>query len=193
VLLLFLGTYLYPYNLEMWKHLFGPITSGTDQGVPMMVIQSAGVVFVLGILMKLLERIDPNFKPRELVQANWNFYPLTRAWWRWPFAMLLLWSLPVLAQLEELIFRHGMGLYPTVTVADVVVRSVLFGLFHSLVSWNYRGGIVQMLLGFWFSYQYLMYPFDPLFYAGFSHFLVDLFAFTPGVLALLLVPKYAKP
>ena len=184
-LLLFLGIYLAPFNVEVWAQLVGP-SRGAKVDVPMMVIQSALVVFALGVLVKLLERIDPKFKPRQIVRANCNLYPLTRRWWRWPFALLLMWSLPVLAQLEELIFRHGFGIYPTETMTDIVVRSIGFGLFHALASWNYRGGIVQALLGFWFSYQYLINPVDPVFHAGFAHFLVDLFAFTPGVLALLM-------
>ena len=101
-------------------------------------------------------------------------------------------DLPMLAMLEEFIFRAGgLGPHPIATWRDVVVSSLVFGLFHAVMSWNLRGGILQTAMGFWFSYLYLSSgSADPLMYASFAHFLLDLLVFTPAVLELCL---YRKP
>jgi hypothetical protein len=82
----------------------------------------------------LLRRIDRKFDPNRIVHANVNFRLLLHRYWRWPFIVLLVWNLPVLATLEEFIFRHGMSRWPTVTWQDVMLRSVGFGAFHALMS-----------------------------------------------------------
>lgn len=168
-------------NRELWAELWSYRTAGqrlmgTDP------LRAFGVVAAVVALALLLKRVDPKFKPQELVAANVNFRPLFWRFWRWPFALLLLWNLPVLAMAEEFIFRHGFGQWPLLDWHGVLLRSIAFGLFHALVTWNLRGGIVQAVLAFWFSAEYLDGGWDR---ASMAHFLVDLFAFAPALAQLL--------
>ena len=135
-------------------------------------------------------RVDPKFD-RRIVRGNVNFRPLYDRFWRWPFMALVLWNLPLLATLEEFIFRHGGIVFagPVVTSTDVLARSLAFGAFHGLMTWNWRGGVMQVTLGFWFSYQYLAALTDKLAAASTAHFLVDLCIVAPVFLGVALNGK----
>jgi membrane protease YdiL (CAAX protease family) len=190
--LVMLVVYARHINNEMWSALWSSrFAEELSLPVGTIALESLGMVVVLVILGKLIEHVDPRFRPRSLIASNLNFRPLLHRWMRYPFALLFLYNLPVLAMVEEFIFRQGgMGPHPIVSWQDVLVSSLAFGLFHALMSWNLRGGILQMVLGFWFCYQYLTCGrCDPLVHASFSHFMVDLLVFTPGVLQLCLMPR----
>ena len=173
------------FNVEFWRAVAHPLNAGIDLPVGALFISALPVFFGVIILTQLIKRVDPYFVP-ELATRNLNLRPLFHPFLRYPFAALLVWNLPILATLEEFIFRDGLHVFPTVTWWDVVWRSVLFGVFHGLASWNWRGGIVQAVLGFWFSYQYLQPVTDPLLRASYAHFLIDALFVIPAVLSVLL-------
>lgn len=172
-------------NREAWEALISRSLWDWQSPLPAMLAQAVGIVALMAVLSGLVARVDRKFRPRDIVLANLNFHFLFRRWLRWPFAALLLWNLPVLAMLEEFIFRHGLGQWPTHGAGDVLVRSVGFGLVHTVASLNLRGGITQAVLGFWFSYQYLGGSGDPLAHASTAHFLVDFVALTPVIVGIL--------
>lgn len=178
-------------NEEAWMTLFRRSSWRWESTYPAVFLQAMGVVALMGVLSHLLQRVDRNFDARGLVRANVNFRPLYHRVWRWPFMVLMLWNLPLLAMLEEFIFRHG-GLGwsgPIETSADVLIRTLAFGAFHGLMTWNWRGGIMQSTLGFWFSYEYLAALTDKLGAASTAHFLVDLLILAPVFLAVALNGK----
>jgi hypothetical protein len=121
-------------NTEQWLLVVRPVSWGLHATLPATFLQAFGIVALLGVLSALLRRIDRKFDPNRIVHANVNFRLLLHRYWRWPFIVLLVWNLPVLATLEEFIFRHGMSRWPTVTWQDVMLRSVGFGAFHALMS-----------------------------------------------------------
>jgi hypothetical protein len=172
-------------NREMWSAVASRELWDRTSPLPFALAQAVGIVALTVVLSRLIARVDRGFQIRAIVQANLNFRPLFHPWVRWPFAALLLWNLPVLAMLEEFIFRHGLGQWPINGAADVAMRSILFGLAHVAASGNLRGGIVQAVLAFWFSYQYLI-GVDAWHHASMAHFLVDAVALTPVVIGILL-------
>lgn len=174
-------------NEEAWLTLVQRGSWGWHSAFPALAAQALGIAALMGVLANLIQRVDRNFDARRLVRANINFRPLYHRFWRWPFMVLALWNLPVLAMLEEFIFRHGGLVFngPIGTDTDVLVRTLAFGAFHGLITWNWRGGIMQATLGFWFSYQYLAAPeAERLAVASMAHFLVDLCVVLPVFLAV---------
>jgi membrane protease YdiL (CAAX protease family) len=178
---------------ELWLVALHPLEQNAlNINVPRVFWHSLAMVVAMAILGKLIERVDAKFRPVRLIASNLNFRPLLHPWMRYPFAALLLYNLPILAMLEEFIFRHGgLGPHPVQSWQDVLVSSLLFGLFHGVMSWNLRGGILQTAMGFWFSYVYLSSgASEPLVYASFHHFMLDLLVFTPGVIQLCFFSRH---
>ncbi len=189
--LMYLAVSAHVLTNEFWYMAFHPAEAAiVDIPIGRLFWYSAGMLVVMAILGKLIEQVDGKFRPVRLVSSNLNFRPLLHPWLKYPFAALLLYNLPILAMLEEFIFRHGgLGPHPVRTWRDVVVSSLLFGFFHAIMSWNLRGGILQTAMGFWFSYLYLSSATsDPLIYASFAHFMLDLLVFTPAVVELCFFP-----
>jgi hypothetical protein len=185
LMLVYLSFYGRLFNDEFWYAATHPLRPGIDLPVGELFASAALVFIAVVILAQLIKRVDVRFVP-ELATQNLNLRPLFHPVFRYPFAALLVWNLPILASLEEFIFRDGLHMYPTATWWDVVWRSLVFGMFHGFAAWNWRGGIVQAVLGFWFSYQYLLPGADPLLRASYAHFLVDALFVVPAVLTVLL-------
>lgn len=70
-------------------------------------------------------------------------------WFALPFAALLFLALPLLAELEEQIFREGTRNWP-----HGIVRSVVFGLIHTAAGVSLAAGFALIIAGLWFTYQY---------------------------------------
>ncbi|MDO8557799.1 MAG: hypothetical protein Q7S09_01235 [bacterium] len=176
------GYIWYPQNLQFWHFLF----SGT--GSLRIIAQSVGLLFVLVIADRFTKYYEGRIKflGWRLFGRNINFFPLHYPFLRYPFLAVFYFSLPVLAYTEELIFRHGFGVYPTTTWLDAAFRSLFFGLVHCIGGVPLRAGLILSIGGFWFSQQYFQ---GGLLLASVSHFIYNAIAMTYLLVAWIWTKK----
>ncbi len=83
------------------------------------------------------------------IGTNLYLLPLNLPWIGWIFMALLVFNIPLLAYIEEDIFRRG-----TETTWDVIRRSLKFGFVHCLIGLPLCAGLMLSLMGFWYTYHY---------------------------------------
>jgi len=69
--------------------------------------------------------------------------------------VLLYFNLPVLAWVEEQVFRHDMIMHGTSGIYDALWRSALFGVLHVVAGAKLKTAFPLTIGGLWFSWQYL--------------------------------------
>jgi len=149
--LMFGGYFWYWLNRRFWTALFD-ITPG----------QVGTVVIASALMVPWLDRMDHRFDRFGLKWLDWsvfsrniNFVPMDYKLFRVPFLVLLYFNLPVLAWIEEQIFRHDMIMHPTAGLWDAVWRSALFGILHVLAGAKLKTALPLTVGGLWFSWQYM--------------------------------------
>lgn len=128
---------------------------------PAMLLQNGAVLAVVGgVAVGLLALQNPilDFGWYSVIAAqagggggNIITAPLSQPVLIAPFALLLLFVLPRLAESEELIFRRG-----TRGWRQGIARSLLFGLVHMLVGVPLAAALALSIGGLWFTYQYFL-------------------------------------
>jgi hypothetical protein len=78
-------------------------------------------------------------------------YPLLRV----PFLVLLYFNLPVLAWIEEMVFRDAWVIHPTSGFLDATWRSIAFGALHVVGGAKVASVLPLSLAGMWLSWHYL--------------------------------------
>jgi hypothetical protein len=81
--------------------------------------------------------------------SNVNMIGLQYAWFAPVFALLLIVALPLLANLEEEMFRVG-----TKGIKSALKRSLIFGLVHMIAGVSLGYALALTIPGLWFTYQY---------------------------------------
>jgi hypothetical protein len=139
---------------RIWE-IFSQIT--TD-----MVFQNAVAIAVVIGLSKALKKAWPvlNWSWLSLFAekgsakdsgTNIQFLPAKIKYFGLLFVVILGINLPLLAQLEEQLFRQG-----TRSWSHGVVLSLFFGLVHCLVGVSLGIGLAQSIVGLWLTHQYFV-------------------------------------
>lgn len=161
----------FSFNIEFWEFWTFAIGFWTTVRI---ILESAGLLLIIDRIVHFTEGSDWTFLDRKLFKQNINFIPFDYRLLRYPFMAVLLFNLPTLAFIEELVFRHGFGIYPTMSWGDAVLRSLGFGLIHCLVGVPLRIGFIMTIGGLWFSHQYFA---GGIVLATLSHFAYNTIAF----------------
>lgn len=140
------------------------------------------ILFGCPVFMVVMERIDA-WQHRSqnriirwrLFRRNINFVPMDYWFLRVPFLVLLYLNLPVLAWIEEFIFRDGFGTYPQRTIGAALWRSVTFGYAHMLGGCTLGACLALSVGGLWFS---LLYAYGGLQLATIGHLVCNLIGLT---------------
>lgn len=147
------------------------------RGVPLALILLGCPAFMI-----VMERIDAwqhRSQSRVLrwriFRRNINFVPMDYWFLRVPFLVLLYLNLPVLACIEEFIFRDGWGAFPQRTLWQAIWRSVAFGYAHMLGGSTVGSCLAATLGGLWFS---LLYAYGGLPLATLGHLVCNLIGLT---------------
>lgn len=147
------------------------------RGIPL-----ALIVFGCPLVMFILERTDAwqhrssNLAIRwRLFRRNINFVPMDYWFLRVPFLVLLYLNLPVLAWIEEFIFREGFGTWPQRTLVQSLWRSLTFGFAHMLGGVTVGSCLALTVGGLWFS---LLYWYGGLPLATLGHLVCNLIGLT---------------
>jgi hypothetical protein len=122
----------------------------------LLVLTSVVVILFMNVPNSLMNRLGNRVLEWRLFPRNINFIPLDYLILQVPFVVLLYFNLPMLAFLEEYVFRDGFGKYPIQSWEDVFWRSVLFGLVHLISGCRIRECLAIIVGGMWFGYQYLL-------------------------------------
>jgi hypothetical protein len=138
-------------NRDFWEKLLdlSPSVMGT-------------VAIASALLVPWLDRLDERIKSIgrpwllwSVFSRNINFIPMDYPLFRVPFIVLLYFNLPVLAWIEEMVFRHNWVVHPTSGFLDAAWRSVIFGALH-VVGGAKTGSVLPLTLaGMWLSWHYL--------------------------------------
>lgn len=147
----------------------------TGRNIALVTAEAAGMLILIRILVHLTQRFDRGWLAWKLFKKNIQFLPLEHSFLRYPFIVVFLLNMPFIAGVEEFLFRHGLGLWPTITVFDIAWRSLAFGLVHCISGNSVRMGLILSLFGFWLSHQYLA---GGLALATLSHCIFDFLLFT---------------
>lgn len=91
--------------------------------------------------------------------------------------ILMVLNLPIIATLEEFIFREG-----TADWSDAVWRSVLFGFAHLATNLPVAAALAVAMVGLWFSHWYMMGGIELSSSAHFSYILLILGLASPQIL-----------
>ena len=120
---------------------------------PWMVVANIPIIaLVLGAVALLCQIPFMQWSWMSLIGGSGNstLVGLQYGWWfALPFAVLLVLALPLLAELEEQIFREG-----TRNWAHGVARSTVFGLIHIVAGVPLAAGFALIIGGLWFTHQY---------------------------------------
>lgn len=152
LMMAYMAWFFYDFNSALWFRLF---ELGSIQ-IFALVVGNLGILAAIAATGIALKNLDNKFLEWKLFKSNINFVPLDHLSLRFFFAPLMLFNFPLLAFIEEFIFRDGLGHWPTVTAWDVIWRSVVFGLIHCLGGVKIRSGLVLILAGFYLSIVYIM-------------------------------------
>jgi hypothetical protein len=141
--------FLNAQNREFW----GKLIDFSPRHVIFVVVGSA-------LLVPFLDWMDLSLAGRRrwldwsLFRRNINFVPMDYPILRVPFLALLYFNLPVLAWVEEMIFRHNWVFHPTSGWIDAFWRSILFGVLHVGAGAKLRTSAPLTMGGLWFSWHY---------------------------------------
>lgn len=138
-------------NKAYWSKLAE--LSGRDLIV--VAIGSIVVATALDGLDVLVSRVRYPWLSWRLFSQNINFLPLNYWQLRLPFMALLLFNLPALAWVEEMVFRHDFLIWGTRSWPDALWRSAVFGLVHLLAGVRVRATLALTLAGLWLSWHYM--------------------------------------
>lgn len=139
-------------NGRFWMTLWS--TSWRQTGL--LVLTSVAVILSMNVPDALMKRMGNRVLEWRLFSRNINFLPLDYPLLRVPFVILLYFNLPMLAFLEEYIFRNGFDRFPVQNWEDVFWRSVLFGLVHLISGCRMRECLAIIVGGIWFGYQFML-------------------------------------
>jgi hypothetical protein len=167
-ILLYASHHFSDVNLAFWNKSLG--LRGLDLAYYVgLAVVLAAVIYSINELLH--SRGSKVFEWRPF--RNLNFVPVDYKLLRVPFFLLLYFNLPILAWIEEYIFRDGFSFYPTQNWFDAVLRSIVFGFAHIIGGVRLRVAFPLTLAGLWFSFQYLNYGLDG---AVLSHFVYNFIA-----------------
>lgn len=143
------------------------------------VFSSMVAVWILDRIDEVLGRMTHPLLQWSVFSRNINFVPMDYVPLRVPFLVLLYFNLPVLAWIEEMIFRHDWVFGPTTNWTDALWRSALFGAAHLVGGAKMRSTIPLFLGGMWFSWHY--------FQGGVQHATLAHLAMNTAGLTLMLI------
>lgn len=145
------GYSLYDLNLRNWS-VFFDLRPG----------RMAVVALASMLMIPWIDRFDEWLKSRGWFWTEWsvfsrniNFVPMDYSAFRIPFVVLLFFNLPVLAWIEEKIFRGDWVIHETSGFTDALWRSAVFSLLHVVSGTKLRTVLPLMFCGMWFSWNYL--------------------------------------
>jgi len=172
------------YDLFGYRHLS-----------PLFILLNVPVITATFLLAKLLMRLHPVFawKPSDLFfrkgaggteVTSLLIVAMTARWLGPVVTPLLLVNLPIIAMLEEFIFRQG-----TVSWADAIWRSALFGLAHLAMNIQLGASLAIGGVGLWFTYWYFRGGIE---LSGAVHFAYILPIVVLGVIGLILA-RFKRP
>jgi len=138
-------------NRDFWFRLLdlSPSILGT------VAIASALLVPWIIRLNELLKALPWPWLRWSVFSRNINFIPIDYPALRVPFLVLLYFNLPVLAWIEEMMFRHNWLIHPTSGFLDALWRSVVFGALHVLGGAKVASVLPLSLAGMWLSWHYM--------------------------------------
>lgn len=146
------GGYCYYWlNQKFWFQLLDVRPS------QMVAVAIASMLLVpwLDALDERIRRLGWSWTEWSLFSRNINFVPMDYSFCRVPFLVLLYFNLPVLAWVEEMMFRHNWFIHPTSGLVDALWRSALFGVLHVAAGTKVRSALPLTIGGLWFSWHYL--------------------------------------
>lgn len=135
------------------------------------ILAGSAAAFIVILFLVWATRSARGVFSARIGKANLNHLVLFHPRLRYITIPLVLWNLPLIAAIEEYVFRHGFGIWPTLSWPDAAWRSIAFGLMHLLGGVSLRVCLIMWIGGMWLSRCYFSGGF---FLATEAHLIYDL-------------------